>query len=138
MVAREMDQPMVHSLRLRRAHIAGSGHGHSTYPYHPAAEGPHLPHGEEELHVECKDARAEAENRGGHQAIRQARGSDAEEPGADADVLTIRREPVGRLPAHAYTDAYLDCDVLLRAQCHPAARREFPLDERSLDLRPHL
>ena len=97
----------------------------------------HLPAGEEELYEFCQDACAEAETRRGHEAVRQARRSDDETAGHDADVLEIWSESVEWLSAHAHPDAYLDCHVQLRAERHPAAWRELPLDERPEYVRPY-
>jgi hypothetical protein len=44
--------------------------------------------------------------------------------------------PLSWLSADAHSDAYLDCDVQLRAECHTASWREFPLDQGPLHLRP--
>ena len=44
-------------------------------------------------------------------------------------ILQVRRVASLRLSADAHTDAYLDCNVQLRAERHPAPRRELPLDK---------
>ena len=71
--------------------------------------------GEEELYVICQDACTEAEVRRGHKAVRQTRGPDEEAAGHDADVFAIWCLTALRLSADADSDAYLDCDVLVRA-----------------------
>ena len=95
------------------AHTHRPAHGHCAHTHHPAAQGHHLSHGEEELHVVGQDACAEAETRRGHQAVRQARGCYDEAAGSDADVCQIWCVALERLLAHADTDAYLDCHVQL-------------------------
>ena len=83
--------------------------------HHNAAETHNLPHGEEELYVKRKDARSETQTRRSNQAVQQARGSDAKAAGHDATLCEIWRITSGRLSANADSDAYLDCDVQLRA-----------------------
>ncbi len=57
-----LHQPLVHALCLRLAHQIGSEHGHRLDSHHAAAEGHHLPDGEEELHEFSQDARVAPEN----------------------------------------------------------------------------
>ena len=60
LVAAALDQPLVYALCLRLADWSGTEYGYCPHPHHHPAESHHLPNGEEELYVECQDARAQA------------------------------------------------------------------------------
>ena len=125
--------PSLHTLRVRLLYPHGTANGRCIAAHYAVAARHCVCSDEKELHEQCQNACAKPKVDEITAKYPKQVGRHEAPAGNDVALLTVWRKPHGWLSAYAHSDAYLDCNVQLCAECHRTAPASFLWAD---DLRP--